>query len=137
MLGVTGHDEMGVEAEEVLLPERGLLLVLGDLGLARFRGRRSRAHRLGHGCVGVPVVAVAHVPAGVRVGGELWTPRTATAGERADGGGVDAQGDLCQFAQEGPYGGVQYELGEQSQPSLPLRQVVDVGCRRQDIGLCA
>ena len=37
----------------------------------------------------------------------------------------------------GAYGGIQHELGEKRQPSLPLRQLVDVSCRRQGLGLLA
>lgn len=70
------------------------------------------------------MVAFPHVPAGIRVGGELRAVCAATASERSDGGGVHAQGDFRQLRQqavERAYGGVQQELREQGQTSLALR----------------
>ncbi|WP_241266797.1 hypothetical protein [Streptomyces scabichelini] len=97
---VSGHDEVGVVAEEVLLLERDLLLALGRLGLALLGGRRRRAHGIGDQRVRVPVVAFPYVPAGIRVRGELRPVRAAAAGERSDGGGVHAQGDFRQLRQQ-------------------------------------
>ncbi|MGW2746036.1 hypothetical protein [Streptomyces sp. NPDC001450] len=137
VFGVPGHDEVGFVAEEVLLLERGLLLAHWGPGLALLGGCWGGAHGVGDGRVGVPVVAFAYVPAGVRVGGELRPVRAAAARERADGCGVHAQGDLCQLAQqavERPYGGVEQELGEQGQSPLPFGEIIDVRCRRLVVG---
>ncbi|MCZ0984749.1 hypothetical protein O1M54_01830 [Streptomyces diastatochromogenes] len=100
VFGVSGHDEMGVVAEEVLLLERGLLLADRGLCLALLGGCWGGAHGVGDGRVGVPVVAFAYVPAGVRVCGQLRPVCTAATGERADRCGVNAQGHLRQFAQQ-------------------------------------
>ncbi|MEU1596009.1 hypothetical protein ABZ468_24915 [Streptomyces sp. NPDC005708] len=123
MLGVARNDEVGVVTEEVLLLQRGLLRALRRPGFALLGGR-GQAHG-----VGVPVVALAYVPAGVGVGGEFGPVGAAAAREGADGRGVDAERDLCEFAQEaveGAYGGVQQEFCEQGEPPLPFGQVVDV-----------
>ncbi|MFF1467527.1 hypothetical protein [Streptomyces mirabilis] len=71
VLGIPGHDQVGVVAEQVLLLERGLLLALGSFGVALLGGRRGWAQGAGDGRVGVSVVAFAYVPAGVGVRGEL------------------------------------------------------------------
>ncbi|MFI1168522.1 hypothetical protein ACH4UM_34330 [Streptomyces sp. NPDC020801] len=77
VFGIPGHDEVGVVAAEVLLPLRGLLPVVRGLGLGLLGRHRRRAHGVGYRRVGVPVVAFAYVPAGVRVRGELRAIRTA------------------------------------------------------------
>ncbi|MFE2695766.1 hypothetical protein, partial [Streptomyces mirabilis] len=49
VLGIPGHDQVGVVAEQVLLLERGLLLALGSFGAALLGGRRGWTQGAGDG----------------------------------------------------------------------------------------